>query len=240
MADLLLLGDLGGTNVRFSVHQLPETGACKSLTPPLLQARYHVVDFDSLERMVLAFLTEIDATTTLSSLQIQGLSLSVCGPVTNGSAILLAAAFGEKGWRISEAAVAKATGLQSVKFVNDFHAVGLAITSVPPSDRICLYEPGNADLTESEDRWMGGIAVLGPGTGLGECYGVATDNTSLSISCSEGGMSDFVPRNEQVSFQSSTGLVDTLFGSSLLQCPCLLCIPLRLMPAIVWFRRNGD
>jgi len=195
---LLLLGDLGGTNVRFSLHRIDtaqQQSENPALSEPVLQGRYHVKEFESLEAMVLRFLETVDeagskSEQSFSRKSVVGLSMSVCGPVVKGSAVLLAAAFGKEGWKISEASVQAATGLPKVMFLNDFHAVGLAMSTVPKTDIVCLWE-GQGRSPSSP------IAVLGPGTGLGQCYGV-TVNGVTSVCCSEGGMSDFVPRTEQV------------------------------------------
>lgn len=227
---LLLLGDLGGTNVRFSLHRLKleqadvdggskaaEKTAAASLTEPVLEARYFVRGFPNLEAMVLKFLKAIDdfgdgidtresspqgsSSSSSSAAQNQrrglsndivGLSMSVCGPVTNGKAVLLAETFGPDGWVICEEKVRQATGLREVKFLNDFHAVGLAMSTIPAEDEVCLYE-GNGRQADSA------IAVVGPGTGLGMCYGVPRKDGSLHVCCSEGGMSDFVARTDEVS-----------------------------------------
>ena len=230
---LLLLGDLGGTNVRFSLHRLESGPAAANggrkaqekttaaLTEPLLEARYFVRGFLNLEAMVLKFLKAVDdfgagldssenppargnstTTTTSSSEQnqrqglsndIAGLSMSVCGPVTSGKAVLLAETFGPDGWIICEEKVREATGLREVKFLNDFHAVGLAMSTIPAEDEVCLYK-GHGRQADSS------IAVVGPGTGLGMCYGVPRKDGSLHVCCSEGGMSDFVARTDEVSW----------------------------------------
>ena len=177
---LLLIGDLGGTNVRFSLHPLQsnassptadtgtgEEASGSQLTAPIFETRFYVGDFQSLEEVVTACLDLIekkvnktvasgeDSTSTTqaattSRQDIVGLCMSVCGPVkSDGTAILLAPVFGKQGWAISERKLEQHTHLKKVLFLNDFHAVGLAIPSVQEDDKVCLYNGDNrCDLSE--------------------------------------------------------------------------------------------
>ena len=126
--------------------------------------------------------------------------LSVCGPVNDDRAICLAESMGASGWTLEEADLGTALGC-TVKLLNNFIAVGLAVGSCnwrcdAPEKLITIHKAHTPQPS-------GTIAVLGPGTGLGSCFGVWASSASsaagppeLQIFPSEGGESDFVPRSD--------------------------------------------
>ena len=182
----LLLGDVGGTNLRFALVPLWELRAA-TLPEPTHRARYRTADFAQLREALARFTAEKPAELG----QIVACTLSVCGPVSGGKAKCLAASMGADGWVLEEGALAAALNLQpgGVKLVNDFVAVGLAVAEVDWAAKAEARTTVHAG-TPAEG---GTVAVLGPGTRLGECFGVRLAG-ALHILPSEGGESDFVPR----------------------------------------------
>ena len=185
----LLLGDVGGTNIRFTL--VPgRTGG--TLPPETHHARYRTASFAHLREALAKFHRE--APTAVG--RIAACVLSVCGPVDDGRAICLAESMGASGWTLEEADLGTALGC-TVKLLNDFVAVGLAVGSCnwrcdAPEKLLTIHEA----LTPQPHRT---IAVLGPGTGLGSCFGVWASrlrSAELQIFPSEGGESDFVPRSD--------------------------------------------
>jgi len=194
-APQVLLGDLGGTNVRFTLVPASRTGG--TLPPETHHARYRTASFAHLREALAKFRCEAPADVGRIVCGV----LSVCGPVNDGRAICLAESMGASGWTLEEADLGTALGC-TVKLLNDFIAVGLAVGSCnwrcdAPEKLITIHHPGGLE----EAR--GTIAVLGPGTGLGSCFGVWASSASsaagaaeLQIFPSEGGESDFVPRSD--------------------------------------------
>ena len=194
-APQVLLGDLGGTNVRFTLVPASRTGG--TLPPETHHARYRTASFAHLREALSKFRCEAPADVGRIVCGV----LSVCGPVNDGRAICLAESMGASGWTLEEADLGTALGC-TVKLLNDFIAVGLAVGSCnwrcdAPEKLITIHHPGGLE----EAR--GTIAVLGPGTGLGSCFGVWASSASsaagaaeLQIFPSEGGESDFVPRSD--------------------------------------------
>ena len=92
-------------------------------------------------------------------------------------------------WEPIEApALAEALGLDSVRLLNDLEAVALGITEL---------HPRNLRVLQRHRRVAGGaIAVVAPGTGLGEAFCVWNGHRYLP-SPSEGGHGDFAPGNER-------------------------------------------
>ena len=90
-------------------------------------------------------------------------------------------------WRIDARALERELGLSRANLVNDFHALAIGITALPQSDLAVLHEapsdPG------------GPFVVLGAGTGLGEAI-VVRGPAGWEVLASEGGHTDFAPRDE--------------------------------------------
>jgi glucokinase len=193
VAPQLLLGDVGGTNIRFTLVPNSRTG---DLPPETHHARYRTASFAHLREALAKFRRE--APTDVG--RIAACVLSVCGPVDDGRAICLAESMGASGWTLEEADLGTSLGC-TVKLLNDFVAVGLAVGSCnwrcdAPAKLLTIHEAHTPPPRRT-------IAVLGPGTGLGSCYGVwlgaassATGSAELQIFPSEGGESDFVPRSD--------------------------------------------
>ena len=190
---LILIGDLGGTNIRLALY--PTSGATRGSRPDetRFSARYRTADFGHLREALAFFVAEAvqagAVSGAVSAGAIEAAAISVCGPVVGGVAICQNETFGPDGWRLEETDLATSLGLSPnrLRLLNDFVAVGLALPHVPPSHRRIVHAgspiPGRP------------IACLGPGTGLGQVFGIFPAPGAPMIVCpSEGGESDFVAR----------------------------------------------
>ena len=185
---LVLIGDLGGTNIRLALYP---SGAVRGSRPDetRFSARYRTADFGHLREALAVFQAEAVQAGAVSAGAIEAAAISVCGPVVGGVAICQNETFGPNGWRLEETDLATSLGLSPdrLRLLNDFVAVGLALPHVPPSHRRIVHAgspiPGRP------------IACLGPGTGLGQVFGIFPAPGAPMIVCpSEGGESDFVAR----------------------------------------------
>ena len=167
---LLLAGDVGGTKTALAIYS-PEQGP----RSPLASCRFPSAKYRSLSVMVREFLTG-------SSLTVDGASFAVAGPVIGGSARVT-----NLSWDLSETELAAELDLPSVHLMNDLEAIGDAVPSLEPSELISL----NA----GEPVAGGAIAVVAPGTGLGEAF-LIYDGTRYRAFPSEGGHASFAPRDE--------------------------------------------
>jgi len=87
--------------------------------------------------------------------------------------------------------MSEAAGGVPVTLMNDFVAVGHALSSIPRERLHCLYEPATQREHDKET-----IACLGPGTGLGNVYCVWDEGLGRrKVLASEGCMTSFVPRH---------------------------------------------
>ena len=187
----IVLGDVGGTNIRLQL--VPGESIGSALPLATHQARYSTAEFGHLRDALSKFAREAPS----EAGRIVACALSVCGPVSEGRAVCLAQSMGPDGWVLEEADLGAALGLGGgrLRMLNDFVAVGLAVGSrdrpAGAPELLCVHEAALAP--------QGTIAVLGPGTGLGSCFGVwfeapAGGAAELQIFPSEGGESDFVAR----------------------------------------------
>jgi glucokinase len=165
--NLLIAGDVGGTKTDLAVYS-----ARSGVLEPLAQAKFHSADFPSLQTMVTQFLASAGTTVELGA-------FAVAGPVVDGRVKTT-----NLPWVMDERAIARDLNLRAVRLLNDLHAVALAVPHLRPRDLVTLNEgtavPGGA------------IAVVAPGTGLGESF-LTWDGARYVAHDSEGGHSDFAP-----------------------------------------------
>jgi glucokinase len=164
---LLLAGDVGGTKTNLAVFS-PATG----VRVPMAQARYPSEAFAGLDVMVREFLAKV-------KLQVEYACFDVAGPVTNGRARLT-----NLPWDVEEKTLARALHVRAVRLLNDLEAIAHAVSSLQADDLHTL-NPG-------EPVSKAAIAVIAPGTGLGESFLVWT-GSRYRAHPSEGGHADFAP-----------------------------------------------
>jgi glucokinase len=172
VAGLLLVADVGGTKTDLAVLD-PAQGPRSAVAAGRLPSS----DYASLEALLAAF---------LSQQRLQGVtraSIAVAGPVARGRALIT-----NLGWEPTEAVLAQALGLQRVRLLNDLEAIASAIPELQPEDSQVLLAGTSA---------VGGaIAVVAPGTGLGEAF-LVRDGARYRAYPSEGGHCDFGPLDDE-------------------------------------------
>lgn len=169
----LLAGDIGGTKTALAVY---ETNS--GPTTPLVETTFPSADYPSLEAIVQKFFAD----QKLSSAEITTATFGVAGPVVDGQATVT-----NLPWRINAAKIAQTLDLPPVSLINDLVSVAMAIPALPESDLHVL----NAGTTTEQDP----IAVVAPGTGLGEAY-LIHNGRHYQAFPSEGGHADFGPNSE--------------------------------------------
>jgi len=167
---LLLAGDVGGTKVDLAVVST-ERGAREALAT----RRYASGDYVSLAEMVREFLREV-------ALEVEAACVDVAGPVIRGEARLT-----NLPWEINEASLASALEVEKVWLLNDLVATANAIPLLRPEE----LHP----VKDGQPVPGGTIAVLAPGTGLGEAF-LTQEVGGYRAYASEGGHAAFAPTND--------------------------------------------
>lgn len=167
---MLIAGDIGGTKTLLALYS-PEQGPRK----PLAEKLYHSADFKSLDDIVRAFTAETGA-------KVRAACFDVAGPVIAGRAHLT-----NLPWNLEESAMQQALGLEQVTLMNDLKAVAYAVPRLADQD-LHVISPGTPEP-------HGQIAVIAPGTGLGEAF-LVWNGTQYIAGASEGGHADFGPNDD--------------------------------------------
>jgi glucokinase len=166
---MLLAGDIGGTKTNLAVFS-PEDGP----RAPLAEVTFPSADYPSLEALVREFLAQVD-------LKVEQASFGVAGPVAAGRAKIT-----NLPWVMEETQLREALNLSYVRLLNDLAAIAHAVPFLEPAD---LHT-----LNVGQPTPGGAIAVIAPGTGLGEAF-LTWDGTRYRPHASEGGHADFAPTN---------------------------------------------
>jgi glucokinase len=167
---MLIAGDIGGSTTRLALVS-PEAGPRKFVA----EQEFHSADYQGLQPIVEAFLAKTGGQATAAC-------FDVAGPVIGGRAHLT-----NLPWDLEEAALCRDLGLRRVSLLNDLRAVAHAVPHLRPEETVEI----NAGKAEAHTP----IAVLAPGTGLGEAFLIWSGQDYIACA-SEGGHADFAPTNQ--------------------------------------------
>ncbi len=163
----VLIGDIGGTKTILAVF-----AAEKGPRKPLAEKTYQSSHYATLEVMAEEFLKEFNS-------PIYHACFGVAGPVVTGRARVT-----NLKWIVDSNRLQSAFNFSTTHLLNDLEAVAYAIPFLTPEDTYTISAgvpvPG------------GSIAVLAPGTGLGEAF-LTCDNGEYHAHASEGGHVSFAP-----------------------------------------------
>lgn len=167
---MLLAGDIGGTKTVLALYRMAK-GPRHALETETFPSR----EFDSLESIVSQFLRGRENAITHAA-------FGVAGPVVAGRAEIT-----NLPWTIDSTSIRDRFDLIDVHLLNDLEAVA---NSVPILEEADLFT-----LNAGEPVTGGAIAVIAPGTGLGEAF-LVWDGARYIAFPTEGGHADFAPVNE--------------------------------------------
>src|SRR5271166_5323133 len=169
---MLIAGDIGGTKTDLAIFS-GEAGP----HAPLAEERVHSADYPSLQAIAQQFIAK-------AKKPVDRACFAVAGPVINGRVKTT-----NLPWVIDESSLAEGLNLnvKSVHLINDLEAIARSILILRPSD---VYT-----VNTGEPVPKGAIAVIAPGTGLGESF-LTWEGTRYVAHSSEGGHSDFAPTDE--------------------------------------------
>ncbi len=167
--EIILAGDIGGTKTSlalFSSDNGPRS--------PLAQATFASDNYPSLEALVREFLAQVDVSPDRAS-------FGAAGPVVGGQTQIT-----NLPWLLDEIGLAEALALTTVRLLNDLDALAYALPILEGDD---LHT-----LNEGRPEVDGALAIIAPGTGLGEAF-LTWDGSRYVPHASEGGHADFAPTN---------------------------------------------
>jgi len=168
---MLIAGDIGGTKTDLAIYS-SESGP----HAPLAETQVHSADYPSLQAMVTEFLGKMKMSVDVAS-------FDVAGPVIDGRVKTT-----NLPWMMDESTVAKDLNLKAVHLMNDLEAVARAVPVLREADLVTINE---GTVVKN-----GSIAIIAPGTGLGESF-LTWDGSRYVAHGSEGGHSDFAPTDER-------------------------------------------
>jgi glucokinase len=168
---MLVAGDIGGTKTDLAIYSR-ESGPHE----PVAHKTVRSSDYPSLEAIVSEFIHE-------SGLPVDRACFDVAGPVIGGHVKTT-----NLPWEMDEESLAKALNLKAVRLMNDLEAVARAVPVMRPADIVTVHEGQPVE--------RGPIAVIAPGTGLGESF-LTWNGAAYVAHSSEGGHSDFAPCDER-------------------------------------------
>lgn len=175
----VLAGDIGGTNSRLAIYDVPPTGLRG--VKPIFEHTYPSAAHASLDVIMEKFVAAATAAIGARA-KVTSACLGIAGPIENN--ICRAT---NLPWVVDGHALSHRLGIERVLLVNDFHAAALGVTAVGPDELVAL----GGDLRVAH----GPVAVLGAGTGLGQAFLLwsAAENRYQVVS-SEGGHVDLAAR----------------------------------------------
>lgn len=186
----LLAGDIGGTNSRLVLYQAPDNA--DELTDSKTISSHNVVaqmyyknnDFQSFSEVLCSFISM----PAVRDVKIHSCCFAVAGPVTENHINFT----NREGWIIDGNSIKEEFGIDSVILMNDFVVNGYGLLSLTKHELAVLQEGKNVEHGQGTEP----IALVGAGTGLGECYLTPTSEGSLTAFPTEGGHVEFAPRTK--------------------------------------------
>jgi glucokinase len=167
---MILAGDVGGTNARLAFFDVTD-GRLRLVSASVFPTR----EYAGLDQIVSKF---VDT----SNLHPDAACFGVAGPVRNGRVEA-----SNLPWIIESKRLADELKLETAVLINDLVANAWGISALDPEDVVSL--------NQVKGHPIGNQAVISAGTGLGEA-GMYWDGAKHHIFASEGGHSDFAPRDE--------------------------------------------
>ena len=167
----VLAGDAGGTKTNLALFK-----ATKKNIELVHEETYHSADYSSFLDILNQYLS------AHPDCKPDRLCMGVAGPVFQGKVDLT-----NLSWRLDSDELSRALKIKYVFLINDLEATAYGLAGLGPDDFITIHE--------GVGKHEGNMAIMAPGTGLGEA-GLYWDGSNYHPFPTEGGHTDFAPRNE--------------------------------------------
>ncbi|MCA9945712.1 MAG: glucokinase [Anaerolineales bacterium] len=169
---MLLAGDIGGTK---TVLALFSTAVSQAPLHPIHLQTYPSNQFSSLEAIIAEFLRD-------KYEPVRAASFGVAGPVVHGRSQIT-----NLPWIIEAQAISQTFQIEKVTLLNDLESIANAVPHLQANDL--------AVINQGKPEPGGAIAVIAPGTGLGEAF-LIWNGQRYQAQPSEGGHASFAPTNQ--------------------------------------------
>ncbi|HMF73489.1 MAG TPA: glucokinase [Flavitalea sp.] len=168
----IIAGDIGGTKTNLALFH-----ATKNKLELIGETRFASPDYNSVGIMIRDFIV------ASGNILPDRICLGVAGPVIDGKAELT-----NLNWTIESDELMRTFKVESVSMINDLEAIAYGLSNLGTEELITVRE-GNP-------LARGNMAIIAPGTGLGEA-GLFWDGKFYHPFPTEGGHCDFSPRTEE-------------------------------------------
>lgn len=169
--DLLLAGDIGATKSNLAFFSSKE-----ELNNPLAEENLQNKDFDNFEQLIESYLES-------AKQDFKVICLGIAGPVIDNRVQIT-----NLPWVIDGSVLQERFNLQGAWLLNDLQALSYAVPILPDKDLEIIKQGKPIDRAP--------IAVIAPGTGLGEAF-LTWEGERYQDNSTEGGHTDFGPTNER-------------------------------------------
>ena len=164
----ILAADIGGTKTSLGLFGVKD-GALTLLEEKTVSSKTHA----TFEEIVVDFLADKPDVPEV-------LSVGVAGPVLDNRVKLT-----NLSWELDAGRLVRELGFERAALINDLEATAYGLTGLAAEDVVPVFD--------TDDDVQGNMAILAPGTGLGEA-GLFWDGEVYRPFATEGGHSDFAPR----------------------------------------------
>jgi glucokinase len=168
-----LIADVGGTHARFAL----APGAASGVPATRHVEQLSVAQFGSFEAAARHYLKSVDVAPDRAV-------LAVAGPIQRDEVRIT-----NSPWKLSARELEHRLNLNSVRFLNDFAAVGAALSSLS-RERMVAIGPHAPPVIDADKPAVYGL--IGPGTGLGVGVLLVGNGRSVVLE-TEGGHASFAP-----------------------------------------------
>ncbi len=167
---MILVGDIGGTNTRVAIATISGTRVTLDRVK-----KYPSADFPSLTDALVAYVGG-------RSHDIAAATFGIAGPIVDNKCEAT-----NLPWSVDAERISRTLGIPHVGLINDLESAAYGVESLQDEDVLVI--------NKGVENPRGNRAVVSAGTGLGEA-GIFYDGHQYHPFATEGGHTDFAPRND--------------------------------------------
>jgi len=178
---LILAGDIGGTKTFLQLVDIDNQGKLiPSEMKTIYEQRFISAKYRDLVPIIREFFLEVEEKMGMKPAP-EIACFAIAGPIINNTVKLT-----NLSWMLDASHMEQDLGIPHISLINDFEAIGYGVIGLTDND-IHVLQTG-------EHQTDAPMAVIGAGTGLGECFIIRHGDT-IRVFPSEGGHTDFAPQS---------------------------------------------